>query len=148
MVQAPYSHIQMRSCQCCTWSQLHEEPMGWPGPSVTGFSLCESVFLTPSASGPLFISGSSHLPLSAHEDRVSILALGQHMYGQRQSSGKAIFCSLSSRKHCQFPAQEHRAEPELCLQRRGTEDQQLPPRLDTAAWLQCKHLLSRPSGSQ
>lgn len=87
------------------------------------FSLWDGVFiLTPSASGPLFISRSSHLPLSTHEDRVSMLALGQHMYGERQSSGKAIFCSLSSRKHCQFPVQEHRAEPELCLQGKGTED--------------------------
>lgn len=114
---------------------LHVEPTAWRAQGMARaicyrlFSLWVGVFiLTPSASGPLFISRSSHLPLSAHEDRVSILALGQHMYGQRQSSGKAIFCSLSSRKHCQFPAQEHRAEPELCLQ--------------------CKHLPSLPSCSQ
>lgn len=37
--------------------------------------------------------------LSAHEDRVSILAPSQHMQGQRQRSGKAIFCSFSPFLH-------------------------------------------------
>lgn len=55
--------------------------------------------------------------LSAHEDRVSILAPSQHMHGQRQRSGKAIFCSLSPHKHRRFPAREDRQG--LFLQHRG-----------------------------
>lgn len=58
MVQALYPRFKMRSCQHCTWSQLHEEPRGWPGPSVRGFSLCELVFLFEL---PLLLGPSSSL---------------------------------------------------------------------------------------
>lgn len=42
----------------CTWSQLHEEPRAWAGPSVAGFSLCELVFLFEL---PLLLGPSSSL---------------------------------------------------------------------------------------
>lgn len=71
-----------------------------------GCSLCRSL--------PLFQPLCSWAPLplappcslSAHEDRVSILAVGQHTYRQRQRSGKAIFCSLLVHELCPSTAQK------------------------------------------
>lgn len=71
-----------------------------------GCSLCRSLPLfQPLCSwAPLPLAPPSSL--SAHEDRVSILAVGQHTYRQRQRSGKAIFCSLLVHEHCPSPAQK------------------------------------------